>query len=260
MIIFILPMDSRPPTLLKCPRCEAYYKRENWASENTFGATLWSDGVLTDGMTGSEYDPIICCRGCGHFFTPAEGWVKNTWGYSLPKDIKFFGSGSVTVDEALAVLNNEPLLQKIGAAASPKTNVEKAGLSGQFQVRLLIWRRLNDKIRERGYAQLTQVESARLHENTKALIPLIEFGTVDSDQAPILWKAELQRNLGEFRKSITTLVEVHQRSFRGAKRKMILLNLVRNRHLVRLGSSKRGWPNMLTLWRSWVFGPPSSIV
>src|SRR5688572_8522046 len=111
-------MEPAPPSIYKCPHCEAHYSRENWASGNTFGASLWSDGVMTDGMMGSSYDPAIRCRACGNLFAANKAWIKNEWHFDKPKDKKFYGPGSISLEDAEQILSNESLLLDLGSRPS----------------------------------------------------------------------------------------------------------------------------------------------
>jgi hypothetical protein len=258
-----LVMEPAPPSIYKCPHCEAHYSRENWASGNTFGASLWSDGVMTDGMMGSSYDPAIRCRVCGNLFAANKAWIKNQWPSGSLKEKKFYGSGSISLEDAVQILSNESLLLDLGSRPSLFINHNETGLTeeqkkmqaldwGKYSIRHTIWQKLNDEIREEGYKSLTKEKTLLLHENARALLPLLPMPDLEYDQSPLIWKAELHRNLGQFGKSIQTLQQITERSLLKTKRKMIFLNLMRNRKLVRLWGGGRGWSNRLNLWWSWI--------
>ena len=230
-------MDPGPPLILQCPHCKALYRREQWLSENTFGATCWSDGVTTDGMTGADPDPLVHCNDCHQFFAVRNAFIKNTWGYNLPKDKTFHRATPLALDDCLKILHDHALV----------TTLE----NGLPMVRLMIWKKLNDKIREEGYEALSPEERILMSENISELLPLIQISDDDLDETPLLWKAELHRNLGQFMKSIKVLQKIRQGSLQAAKNKMIFLNLIRNRKLVKLTTPSSRLASKIKLWWSW---------
>jgi hypothetical protein len=255
-------MDPAPPLLLKCPHCDALYTQEAWLSGNNFGATLWSDGVMTDGMMGTDHDPVVLCQVCRKLFATNKAYFQNIWGFRLPKDKTFHRTGYISLEDAIQLLNDQELLFDLGEGSflfsetvppnlSEEAKRQQAFNHGQYRVRHMIWRKLNDKIRETGYRRLTPEMHALVYENAKALLPLLPED--EYEQTLLVWRAELHRNVGEFGKSLKTLSKITERPLLKTKRKMIFLNLMRNRKLVRLWADSGDYTNKLRLWWSWVW-------
>jgi hypothetical protein len=256
-------MIPNPPDIYKCPHCDALYTRGSARSGNNFGASVWSDGVQTGGMMGSgSHDPIILCSVCKKFFAVFKAWMPNEWGFNLPKDKTYGHSQPISVENCLLILNDltlmyqlwsRPLeyLAEIGVNPNDEQERKTRLRLAQYCIRHMIWQKLNDEIRDGGHAQFSKEKKTLLLENSRLLLPLIEGD--EYDESYLIWKAELHRNLGEFGKSLKTLSLITDKSLLKSKRKMIFLNLMRNRKLVRLWVEGNDFFGNVGLWWSWVW-------
>jgi hypothetical protein len=255
-------MIPNPPDLYQCPHCEALYTRGSVRSGNNFGASVWSDGVQTGGMMGKGHDPIILCGECKKFFALFKAWIPNEWGFDLPKDKIYGRSQPMSVENCQLILNDQTLmyqlwsrppeyLAEIGVNPDDEQERQTRLRLAQYRIRHMIWEKLNDEIRHVGYARFPKEKRAALLENARLLLPLIQAD--EYDESYLIWRAELHRNLGEFGKSLKTLRLITEKSLQKSKRKMIFLNLMGNRKLVRLWHEGNGFFENVGMWWSWMW-------
>jgi hypothetical protein len=215
---------------------------------------MWSDGIMT-GDTPYYEDPVVRCLACGQLFAGQQAVVPNPWGYTLPKDRKFYRPKPITLADCQEILNNEPFLTQVGASIfiereNTEQKRQQALDNGTMQIRMLIWRKLNDIVRQEETG-LSPEQQTWFAENARALLPLLP--DPNDDQNSLLWRAELLRNLGEFASSRRALRQVTEKQLRKTKRKMLLLTWLGNRKLVKLWGSERRFSIKLKRWRSWVW-------
>jgi hypothetical protein len=213
-------------------------------------------------MMGSDHDPIILCSECKKFFAAFKAWMPNEWGFDLPKDKTYGRSQPISVETCLQLLHDQTLMYQLWSR--PVEYLVEIGVNledeqerkirlrlGQYRIRHMIWQKLNDEIRNGGHAKFSQEKKTLLLENSRLLLPLIERD--EYDESYLIWKAELHRNVGEFGKSLKTLRLITDKSLLKSKRKMIFLNLMRNRKLVRLWVEGNDFFGNVGLWWSWVW-------
>jgi hypothetical protein len=117
----------------------------------------------------------------------------------------------------------------------------------------MIWQKLNDEIREGGYDGLSKNTTPSFSTMPGSYCQFFQWIRLSMTKTFFIWKAELHRNLGEFIKSFNSLRQITDRSLLKSKRKMIFLNLMRNRKLVPLWADRRGLSRRIKLWWSWIW-------
>lgn len=130
-------MQPGPILIFACPQCGAFSRDCFWASYNTFGATLWTDGKLMGDMVSDE-PPITRCHRCSNYF----------WTFSA-RILCSIGGDQMSVDEKLAwdastptpTLTPNDFLKALRARSEWTKEQE-------IVLRICLWRAQNDRERE----------------------------------------------------------------------------------------------------------------
>lgn len=180
-------MLPAPDMVIRCPNegCSTHYRVRRYASGNTFGARVWTDGRMVAPMWPDEPE-VTRCDACGGFF-----WVHRApkvaeieWGTRLPQ---WDGTPYVrflTPREYLEALTSP------GACS---------GAEDERRLRWLLWWADNDRYRQddalvaaRNAGGWLNEEQAR--ENRIRLFELLD----EREPGDRLARAELARELGWF--------------------------------------------------------------
>lgn len=99
-------MKPGPPLVVNCPDCGAQKKLMSIVSGNTFGARLWSDGMMFAPML-PRISPVQKCPECGNFFILTDSMLE----YGNPEEtVTDTGQLSYNdVKQALQQLNDSSL-------------------------------------------------------------------------------------------------------------------------------------------------------
>ena len=182
-----------PDRVLACPRCAALVRHSSWASTNTFGSTLWSDGHRAGPMTGAQ-SPWVCCPSCAGCF----------WLVEATKVGQFSPYGQreeQSVDPAWANAPHviEPTELQLIAGAEEQTDTGRCK-----RLRALAWHAGNDPHRVAGAPHGQRTWQPHFIANLEALVAL--FDDADPDEAIV--KVEALRELGRFDEALFQLRRV----------------------------------------------------
>lgn len=211
-------MQLGPKYLKQCPTCGKYYKQNTLNSGNTGGATYWTDG-RRQAPHLPEYPEIIECFSCNHIFRISKQSIieeKTRQRSSIIKPIKYGKKAKL-----LKYNQNEHDGWKEATSlssykTSAKTFLKCIGNSlinnseaySEKELRILAWRRFNDKFRDRN--QPVPIQWApEFRENAEKLIELLD----ETDTSEAMTKAEIFRELGEFNKSIDLLTKIEKENY-----------------------------------------------
>jgi len=154
-------------------------------SGNTFGATLWTDGIVNYPMLLIYPDVLKCYRCCSFF------WYEDRLEINAGQPTELFYKLSKMSDE-MKKLTVEEYYESIRSELCTSKEIEK-------KLRLAAWRRWNDTLRGCGDYTLFSVPDRIGHrkENLLALLSLLD----EHDEEECLIKAEIYRHLKEYQKS-----------------------------------------------------------
>ncbi len=188
-----------PTIIISCPLCGQYAKKKTLISGNTFGAVLWSDGKRIAPML-PEFPSLVLCKKCDQFY-----WVKNAnkveeiSNYSEIKD-KW---GNIDFVEF-------PTFHQYFIALET--------ISNEKFIRINIWWSFNDYFRNNHENDITP-DMQKL--NTKNLIALLKI-LDESDNNELLMKAEVLRNLGQFKESKQLFDRISDDDMGWVKKKLLV--------------------------------------
>lgn len=180
-------MLPAPDLVIRCPRegCTAHYRVRQYASGNTFGARVWTDGRMVAPMWPEEPE-VTRCDACGTYFwvhrapeVTEVDWNSHSHRWNHVPYVRF-----LTPREYLEAL----------ASGSPCATPED-----ERRLRWLLWWADNDRYRQdnsfiaaRSAGDWLDEEQAR--ENRLRLFDLLD----EREPGQRLAKAELARELGWF--------------------------------------------------------------
>lgn len=200
----------------------------------------WSDGKICVDLDVDWYlDPAVRCSNCQQLFITAASQKPNTWGFNIPKDIKFHGAKPLDLEDCQLIMSDKAMLTTIGSFNSfywfmdsgiNYTNEAANLLAGEISMRLAIWSKLNDRVRYQNHV-FTPDERELFRANARALLKLIPK---NANAELFLLKAELHRNMGQFLNSLLILSKIDSTASRFTKKRIIRLNLLMRRKLAKL--------------------------
>lgn len=197
---------------MTCGFCRGPVLRETLLSGNTFGATLWSDGMLDAPMhPGGQL--LVKCPHCDELLLPQDlhDTEITSWGGMIPRDdVEALRPKSVEPEDLLSVVN-----RRISPA-------EKRGLRTRY------WWAMNDPRRGNSDhpTELSEVEIDNLER-------LLELTRGESDEER-LTRAEIKRALGDFEGAQEEAERVESREFRGIATRIGALASAGERRVARL--------------------------
>jgi len=195
-----------PIQIIRCPYCEKLQKRRSLISGNTIGATFYSDGK-SDAPMCPEFPVFVKCPSCDISFKITRVYRE------YPFNIKIFALGHAEHDTWLEDLPSVRFMSvgeyinAINNGLFYKSEEDNEGWkSDELNLRMLLWRAYNDRVRDGVEGSESGYESANDHaiyvDNSRKLLQSIAD---TSDDESCLMRAELYRNIGEFDKCITEL-------------------------------------------------------
>ena len=201
-------MIAAPDLVIACPGCAAPARLLQVASPNLLGAITWTDGWQQ--IPQLEPPPRITqCSACQRYFWTGEGkllaYLDPETGITSDQGASWMGTPRLTT------LDERQLTEALnaGVAATPELELE---------LRVAIWWRGNDAFRriegESGYP--TSVQAV---QNVERLVQILTEG----DEDLLLFRAEAQRELGQFEAARETLNGVGCSDYWPAKSRLLEL-------------------------------------
>lgn len=172
------------PLILNCPGCGAPHTCINMLSGNTFGGIFWSDGFYLAPML-PDVPRFTKCYKCGLIFNQ----------HNCPKR----ESGSEETDRypQISALEKEDLVSALGQ------NAHKRNSDDEIYLRIRLWWAMNKRPFHADETETLRVD-AEYRENALALSLLLD----DTNEQHLFIKAELSRNLGEFKECLNLLSKI----------------------------------------------------
>ncbi|NTY02598.1 hypothetical protein [Deinococcus sp. JMULE3] len=170
-----------PPVYIACTHCAAPAHYRLFLSWNTFGVTVWTDGVNLAPMT-PIFTWVTRCSTCGGYY-----WLEDADELPFDPDRPF--------PPEVHRLNADDYLGAIDAGLADDAR--------GFDLKVWAWQRYNDAFRDRPPGSCAPPVTGRY----RALIEeLSDFTPVTvNDQ---LFRAELTRSLGRFSEASTMLMSI----------------------------------------------------
>lgn len=202
-------MIPGPNQIVACPECEALAMYMTLASGNTFDARVWTDGKQIAPMLPLPPTVVKChkCAECYWLADAREIGTTGGWGHK-PGKVDPAWEAAPEVQEP-SEADYYLALQK-GLAADEKQ--ERA-------LRVLAWWRRNDAFRDAGHESAVANASEPSRKNLETLADLLN----DSDENDRLMKAEVLRELGEFKSAGEILNQVVSTEYSAAVSQIRLL-------------------------------------
>lgn len=226
-------MELDIPSVILCPHCGKKYYQEEVLSSNTFGATLWSDGIMVGSGVPSFSSPYGKCTQCGGFYVARKARAKDQ-----------FLSGKEKVGPVChpSAMDCVALLEKKEVLPNEDPLIFKANL------RRMIWHEANDVIRY-GEKNDSLPDTKVQRENMERLAVLLSSSEYEED---LLTTAELLRNLGKFSESRAILAKVKEKELQRTRRRIKWLTFMGNTRLAVVWSGRSGKRKMLRrIWRNY---------
>lgn len=184
-------MKPGPDIVLACPQCEAPIVHFTLASGNTIGAQIWTDGKMMAPML-PQLPAITKCKNCAQYF----------WLHKARKlgEIPLWGEGRENIPakwkvaQQVGELTEAEYLEALGRGLAINRDQE-------IHLRTEAWRAGNDLTR---FSE-TLESSTRDDESSQNLHQLSILLDESIPRERII-KAEVMRNLGNFKESLRLLV------------------------------------------------------
>ena len=189
-----------PNQIVACPHCGALAHYRTLVSGNTFGAVAWTDGRQYAQMM-VEPPAVVKCHACAkcYWLTDATEIGVVARDFRAKEPVPEAWSKAPEVKEPSA----DEYLDAIEAGLAKDRAQEKS-------LRLLAWWRGNDPYREwRFAAEATPASPDGFRQNLRRFADLLSDDT-DNDR---VMKAEVLRELGQFKAAQAALGEVASRDF-----------------------------------------------
>ena len=208
-------MISGPDLVLGCPHCNALGKLFTLESLDPRGAITWSDG-WQDAPMMPRPPRITRCPACAKIFWT---WEAHQLGYAPPAEIATPEQTAWLAAPHLEPLDAAGVAEAIASGLAPSPDLE-------MELRVLRWWRGNDQFR-RTDAPVGHATDDDSIANMERLIVIMENGEEDL----LLFRAEVQRELGRFEDALRTLDGVCCSDWWPAKSKMLAFIEARSRKL-----------------------------
>jgi len=197
-------MQLGPNLIYKCPKCEALILNESIASGNNFDAKIFSDTKSISLML-AEFPIITKCIKCDTIFwlSKMEPIKKIPWGYNYKKPSEYQEAIFLTIEDYFRALEN-------GLAENQQD---------EKYIRMQIWWAYNDRIRINDFTIFLPETIAinknnklftdnndemKWRENCEKLISILD-PSIEDEKIMI---AELYRNLGDFEKCKSIILDI----------------------------------------------------
>lgn len=209
-------MLQGPNYIYKCPNCGNILTRGSLMSGNTYGSKTFSDGRTIAPML-PEFPELTKCKECHTFLWVSElkEIAKYQWGdlentkWKNAETVRF-----LEIEEYFKAI-------EIGFA---KNNVD------ELFIRFRIWWAYNDRVREGENIFNDEADEIRWEENIRKMINIFD----KSDINHIIMIAEINRNLGDFKKCIEVIESIDDEELNWIKEKFINECKLKNRWVVAL--------------------------
>ena len=211
-----------PDRVIECPNCGAFHKVFSLQSGNTFGASLWTDGKMIAPMLPEPPD-ITKCHQCRSIF-----WVSDA---RQAGEIPPFAIEPAGIDDSW---KNAPDATELTEAECFEAIESGLGSTREKETRLrvLTWWRGNDVYREAGHARHVEAGARPVKSagNMRGLFSLLD----DKDPYQRIMKAEIARELGDFKEALKLLRQVADERYQAAKNTILRLCKARRTDLAQI--------------------------
>ena len=179
-----------PSIIKKCPTCSGLFSQQSYASYNNFGAEWWTDGTVVGLMRPSQPEAGTCPH------CMALIWIYEAEKVGETPSIEGRHISEWRQLQAMTPKSYGVLTKSICNRALKSTK----GLTKQKEIylRFQYWYLANEISRR---CNIPLTFSIKVKRNLRTLLGLLE-GTEDQG---ILFRAEIYRQLGEFKESIKLL-------------------------------------------------------
>lgn len=200
-----------PNTVYKCPNCENLITNGSLMSGNTNGAKIYSDGRMFATMY-PEYPEITKCRNCDAIFwlNKIEEIGTYNWGDADNQDWE-------NADEADFLYLDDYFRALKSGLATDKDE--------EIYIRENIWWAYNNRIRGGKKIFETNEDELVWEKNVKKLLELLDH----SEEGDQIMVAELYRNLGNYKESISILKGIDNEYQNSVKKKLLKACKQKNR-------------------------------
>lgn len=176
-----------PDHIYKCPSCENLFARGSIISGNTFVSKVYSDGKIISDMM-PEFPSITKCHKCNSIF-----WI------SKAKEVDVKTIDNSTEYENVKHCTFLSVYEYINALEDKMYNSNDEDI---FLCLRILWG-FNDRVRNGHDLFLQDLDSHYWEKNIYRLLYLL-----DNKEDSLLLKAELHRNLGDFKNCIKSLCSI----------------------------------------------------
>jgi hypothetical protein len=212
-------MLAAPDLIIACPHCSALARIFQLAEANTLGAITWTDG-WQDTPLMPRAPRLTRCQACHRAFWTAEAAPVGYYDPALSDPTKRPGWADAPMIEPLDEAGLRQALTE-GLGETPDLELE---------LRVAIWWRGNDRDRqqdsEAAVREPAQKSSAAI-DNMQRIIEMCGEGEEDL----LLFRAEAQRELGDFDGARRTLEGVCCSDYWPAKSRLLELIAAQDRQL-----------------------------
>ena len=209
-------MIPGPNYVYKCPNCGNLLTKGSLNSGNTFGGKLFSDGKRIAPML-PEFPDLTKCKKCNTIF-----WLSK---------LKEIGTYEWEDEEnpEWQIADNAEFLNVDDYIVAIKTGIAE-NEEEKLIIRRNIWWAYNDRVRNNHTMFNDKEDELNWEINTKALMSLLD----QTDMNQIIMIAELNRNLGNFEKCISTIKSIDDDELNWLQEKFLTECERKNKHVIEL--------------------------
>jgi hypothetical protein len=212
-------MLAAPDLIIACPHCQALARVFQLAEANTIGAITWTDG-WQDTPLLPRPPRIARCHACQKAFWTAEAAPVGYFDPALSDPAARPGWADAPMVEPLDERGLRSALAD-GLAYSPDLELE---------LRVAIWWRDNDPDRKQDPDAISGAPAQKSPEAVENMKRIIEM-CAEGEEDLLLFRAEAQRQLGDFAEARRTLDGVCCSDYWPAKSRLLELIAAEDRQL-----------------------------
>ncbi len=205
-----------PNYIYQCPKCGNLLSNGSLSSGNTIGAQVFSDGKRIAPML-PEYTDLTKCKSCNTIFWLSKLKEIGTQEWGDNENSKWQEANTaefLELDDYFEALNNH----------LAETNDD------ELFIRERIWWSYNDRLRRGENIFMDEKDEMRWKENVKNLLKLLD----ESKTNRRIMIAEINRNLGDFKKCIMLIESIDNEELNWLKEKFVNECKRKNRWVVAL--------------------------
>ena len=205
-----------PNYIYQCPKCGNLLSNGSLSSGNTIGAQVFSDGKRIAPML-PEYPDLTKCKSCNTIFWLSKLKEIGTQEWGDNENSKWQEANTaefLELDDYFEALNNH----------LAETNDD------ELFIRERIWWSYNDRLRRGENIFMDEKDEMRWKENVKNLLKLLD----ESKTNRRIMIAEINRNLGDFKKCIMLIESIDNEELNWLKEKFVNECKRKNRWVVAL--------------------------